>query len=65
MKIEARTAEGEKTEIECKYLYITGKDGKLYRIQDDYEHGIDILAECGRALVEPHTSNHLTVFTAD
>ena len=46
-------------------LYITGKDGKLYRIEDDYEHGLDILAEDGRALIEPHMSNHITVFTVD
>lgn len=65
MKITAKTDKGEKTEMEYKVLYITGKDGKLYRIKDDYEHGLDILAEDGRALVEPHTSNHITVFTAD
>lgn len=65
MKITANTDKGEKTETEYKVLYITGKDGKRYRIADDYEHGLDILAEDGRALVEPHTSNHITVFTAD
>lgn len=65
MKITAKTDKGEKTEMECKALYIKGKDEKLYRIEDDYEHGLEILVEYGRALIEPHMSNHLTVFTAE
>ena len=51
--------------MEYKVLHITGKDGKRYSIADDYEHGLNILAEDGRALIEPHMSNHITVFTVD
>lgn len=49
--------------FECAIVHITDKDGMLYRIGDDMEHGLEILAENGRAYIEPHVSNHLTIFT--
>lgn len=65
MTIKARTIEGKKVEFECAIAYITSKDGDLYRIEDDKEHGLLILAEYGRAYIEPHLSNHLTIFTKE
>ena len=65
MKLKARTTEGNHVEFECAIVHITDKDGMLYRIEDDKQHGFEILAENGRALIEPHVSNHLTIFTKE
>lgn len=37
----------------------------LYRIKDDKEHGLEILVEYGRAFIEPHVSNEITIFTKE
>ena len=65
MKIKARTENGERIELYCEIIHITGKDNMLYRIKDDKEHGLEILVEYGRAFIEPHVSNEITIFTRE
>lgn len=42
MKIKARTENGERIELECDIIHITGKDKMLYRIKDDKKQSYGI-----------------------
>ena len=55
--------DGEKKEIDVRNVLVTDSSDNRYRISLDSEHGIEILAEDGKAYIEPHMSNHFTVFT--
>lgn len=55
--------DGEKKEIDVRNVLIVDSSDNRYRITLDVEHGIEILAEDGKAYIEPHTSNEITVFT--
>lgn len=64
MKIVERNTDGEIVPVkEAKKICIADKDGNVYRITDDIEHGLEIIAEDGRIHIEPHTSNHITILT--
>ena len=39
--------------------------GKRYRIREDMEGGIEILAEDGKLIVEPHMANVIIIKTTD
>jgi hypothetical protein len=54
---------GEKKEIDVRHVLIEDSSENRYRISLDVEHGIEILAEDGKAYIEPHTSNEIVVFT--
>lgn len=55
--------DGEKKEIDVRNVLIEDSSENRYRISLDVEHGIDILAEDGRAYVEPRMSNEIVVFS--
>lgn len=55
--------DGEKKEIDVRNVLIEDSSENRYRISLDVEHGIDILAENGRAYVEPRMSNEIVVFS--
>lgn len=62
MKIEF-SENGELRELEVARLKVTDKDGYSFRIKQDIERGIDVLADTldGRFCVEPHMSNEVTL----
>ena len=55
--------DGERKEIEVRNVMVEDASDNRYRISLDVEHGIEILAEDGKAYIEPHTSNEIVVFT--
>ncbi len=62
MKIKF-TEEGVTRELEVSRLRVIDKDGYTFRISQDVERGIEILADTldGRFCVEPHTGNEVTL----
>jgi hypothetical protein len=62
MKIKF-TEEGVTRELEVRRLRVVDKDGYTFRIEQDIERGIDVLADTldGRFCVEPHTGNEVTL----
>lgn len=62
MKIKF-TQEGVTRELEVDRLRVIDKDGCTFRISQDVERGIEILADTldGRFCVEPHTGNEVTL----
>lgn len=57
------TIDGERKEVDVKSAMLHDASGNRYRISEDFEHGLEILAEDGKAYIEPRVSNHFTVFT--
>ena len=62
MKIKF-TEEGVTHELEVSRLRVIDKDGYTFRISQDIERGIEVLADTldGRFCVEPHTGNEVTL----
>jgi len=62
MKIKF-TEEGVTRELEVRRLRVVDKDGYTFRISQDVERGIEVLADTldGRFCVEPHTGNEVTL----
>lgn len=54
---------GEERTVEVDRLEVLDKDGGKYRIKQDVERGIEVLASTldGRLYVEPHMSNEVTL----
>jgi hypothetical protein len=62
MKIKF-TEEGVTRELEVSRLRVIDKDGYTFRISQDVERGIEVLADTldGRFCVEPHMGNEVTL----
>lgn len=66
MKITFRNKNGQRETIETKIVEIEDKIGGRYRIQNDFEKGIEITAEhSDRIYVEPRYGNQLTVIAVN
>jgi len=57
------TIDGERKEVDVRNAMLHDSEGNRYRISQDIEHGLEILAEDGKSYIEPHMSNEFTVFT--
>ncbi|MBQ6307250.1 MAG: hypothetical protein IJK78_11850 [Bacteroidales bacterium] len=57
------TIDGERKEVDVKRAMLHDASGNRYRVSEDIERGLEILAEDGKSYIEPHTSNEFTVFT--
>ena len=62
MKIKFKE-NGEDRELDVNKVTVIDRDGIPFRITQDFEKGIDVLADTldGTFCVEPHTSNNVTL----
>lgn len=62
MKIKF-TENGVERELEVARVRVIDKDGYSFRIMQDVERGIEVLADTldGKFCVEPHMSNQVTL----
>jgi hypothetical protein len=62
MKIKFKE-NGEDRELDVNKVIVIDRDGIPFRITQDFEKGIDVLADTlgGTFCVEPHTSNNVTL----
>lgn len=51
------------TSIDLVRIIVEDSAGNQYRITQDKFGGIDILAEDGHIIIEPHVANHITIKT--
>lgn len=63
MKITYKTLDYRTITEDVRNICIEDKGGNEYRINLDFEHGLEILVESGKAVIEPRVSNHLTLYT--
>ena len=62
MKIKFKE-NGVERELEVSRLRVIDKDGYTFRIRQDIERGIEVLADTcdGTFCIEPHVSNEITL----
>lgn len=65
MKITYKTKDYRTITEDVRIIRIYDADGNEYRINLDKEHGLEILVESGKAVIEPRVSNHLTLYTKE
>ena len=65
MKITYKTQDYRTITEDVRIIRIYDADNNEYRINLDKEHGLEILVESGKAVIEPRVSNHLILSTKE
>lgn len=65
MKITYKTQDYRTITEDVHIVRIYDADNNEYRINLDKEHGLEILVENGKAVIEPRVSNYLTLYTKE
>ena len=67
MEIIIRDKDGQKHKFNAKIVDIIGKDKDHYRIQQDYQRGIEVTGEglSAKLYIEPRCSNQVTVISKE
>ena len=63
MEVIIKDVEGKRIKCNAKVVEIVGKDSECYRIQQDYQKGIEVTGEgfSSKLYIEPRCANQITI----